>query len=191
MAKFYFSDPHYGHKSILSFDRRPWFDLASMEDDMIAIWNSRVTKNDEVYIIGDFCWLGVNVWRCILPKLNGKKFLIKGNHDPEHLPEDIIKMFGQRPSAYKEVKDGNYQVLMSHYPLISYRHDSDPNVVMLYGHVHDTVEFEAAKEAVKKYKEVCNNKGYPYQGKLYNVWCGFFDWGPATLDEILNSSKTH
>lgn len=187
--KYYIADTHFQHKNILRFDNRPWYDLSAMEDDMIALWNERVKKDDDVYILGDFCWGSAEHWRRLLPKLRGKKHLILGNHDLSKIPADISRMFEGRPTGYLEIKDGEYNVILSHYPLISYKHDIDPKSIMLHGHVHNTVEAKALKEAVELYKKSCLENDYAYKGRLYNIWCGFYGWAPATLTEILLRNK--
>ena len=189
--KFYISDTHFGHFNILRFDERPWTTVESMEEDMITRWNAKVKKSDEVYIIGDFCWRTADDWRRILRKLNGKKFLIRGNHDLNQIPADIRGMFAGPVQHIKEVRDGDKTVILCHYPLLSYKHDLDPNVVMLYGHVHTTMEFEAIKKAIETTKQVNHSCGYDYKGNLYNCWCGFLDYTPATLEEIMNNPLTH
>lgn len=184
---FYISDLHFGHGNILKFDGRPWFNTQEMEEDLIARWNAKVSKSDHVFILGDFCWGLADMWRRILPKLNGFKHLIKGNHDLVKMPADIRKMFAS-VSDYKEVKDNGRLICMSHYPMLAYKHDSDPNTYMLYGHVHNTFEYRAMLAAIGAYKDLVfkETKGtFPYQGNLYNCWGGFFNWTPATLDEII------
>jgi len=184
---YYIADAHFCHVNILKYDSRPWDDVDSMESDMIALWNGKVTDSDDIYILGDFCWGSSENWRRILPQLKGKKHLIKGNHDLRKFPEDILGFFEEEPVPCMEIKDGEHNVIMCHYPMISYRHDSKPDTVMLYGHVHTTPEFYAVAESVKKMRECCVASGFDYQGQLYNCWCGFFGWAPASLDEILNN----
>jgi len=94
-------------------------------------------------------------------------------------------------SPYMEIKDEGRVVLMSHYPMIVYKHDVNSNVYMLYGHVHSTHEFDAIKEAVKTMKAFYSDSDYSYQGNLFYCWCGFSDYAPATLDEIINNRLTH
>ena len=166
---YYIADTHFCHAKALSYDGRPWDDIDAMESDMIGRWNRKVGAKDDVYIIGDFCFGHAENWRRILPQLNGRKHLIKGNHDLRRYPDDILEMLAD--------------------PMISYHNDSDPQTLMFYGHVHTTIEFGAVKDAVTAMKERCRAEGFDYQGKLYNCWCGFFDWAPATLEEVLKSSQ--
>ena len=57
-----------------------------MEDRMVKNWNSVVSKNDTVYILGDFCWSKDDEeWIRILDRLTGNKVLIKGNHDKKNM----------------------------------------------------------------------------------------------------------
>lgn len=50
--KLYISDLHIGHKNILNFDNRPFFNLTDMKETIIDNWNSVVGKNDSVYVLG-------------------------------------------------------------------------------------------------------------------------------------------
>lgn len=54
--KYYISDLHIGHKNILSFDNRPFFDLEDMKQTIIRNWNSVVSAHDDVYVLGDMFW---------------------------------------------------------------------------------------------------------------------------------------
>ena len=180
MPKLYISDCHFRHANVLKFDNRPWDNIMEMERDMIQRWNEKVDRSDDVYILGDFCWGTAKDWRMILPQLKGHKHLIKGNHDLKQIPGDI--RFAS-VSEYKEVGDSGYRVCMSHYPMLCYRHDNNPRAIMLYGHVHQTKEAELIDLAVKTFKD--NAGDYTYQGRLYNAFCGLYDWAPATLEEII------
>ena len=53
------------------------------EDELhhIALWNSVVGKDDFVLYVGDFCDGGISDLEELSKKLNGRKVLIKGNHD--------------------------------------------------------------------------------------------------------------
>lgn len=67
---------------------RPWDNTDEMDEALIENWNKVVTPEDEVYVLGD-----VTMNRKALPTIgrcNGRKHLIKGNHDvcriEEYLP---------------------------------------------------------------------------------------------------------
>lgn len=76
------SDPHFGHKNIADYEplRGIWKDLgySSMEDMIIKKHNEVVKPDDSVLFLGDFSWDNPQNW---IHKLNGKKYLILGNHD--------------------------------------------------------------------------------------------------------------
>lgn len=86
MKTFLISDTHFGHANILTFkDKdgkpiRPFQSLEQMNETMIDNWNRVVSPVDKVYHLGDVLftkkWLDL-----IMPRLNGTKVLIKGNHD--------------------------------------------------------------------------------------------------------------
>lgn len=77
--KFYTSDLHIGHKNILKFDNRPFFNLEEMKETIINNWNGVVSDNDNVYVLGDMFWNNSEIAE-VMSKLKGNKFLIKGNH---------------------------------------------------------------------------------------------------------------
>ena len=53
-----------------------------MNENLIRNWNSCVNISDEIYILGDFMFKGKSSEvNNIIKRLNGKKYLIKGNHD--------------------------------------------------------------------------------------------------------------
>ena len=86
MRTFLISDTHFGHGNILTFLNsdgskvRNFSSLEEMNETMIERWNKQVTPQDKVYHLGDVLftkkWLDL-----IMPRLNGTKVLIKGNHD--------------------------------------------------------------------------------------------------------------
>ena len=54
--KFYISDLHLGHNNIIRLDNRPFKNMTEMETTIINNWNSVVSDNDQVYILGDMFW---------------------------------------------------------------------------------------------------------------------------------------
>ena len=93
---------HFGHCNIIKFTDnegnriRPFDSVEQMDELMIENWNSVVGEKDRIYMMGDFC---INRrYISTAEKLNGRKVLLKGNHDifklKDYLPyfDDIRAM---------------------------------------------------------------------------------------------------
>lgn len=101
-----------------------------MDKELICRWNNAVNKEDDVYVLGDFG--AEEKEEFILNQLNGKKYLIKGNHDVK--PNQYYRDFG-----FEEVYDHPIIIkdfwILSHEPLYVNRNMPYAN---LFGHVHDS-----------------------------------------------------
>ena len=63
MKIFYIGDLHFGHNNIIKYDDRPFLNVQEMDMSLINNWNSVVTDEDKVIILGDFTMSGdVNYW---------------------------------------------------------------------------------------------------------------------------------
>lgn len=179
--KFYISDlhQHFGHKNILTFDNRPFFTLAEMEQTIISNWNNRVEKNDEVYILGDMFWHNYEAPR-ILSELKGRKYLILGNHD--RVNAEMAKHFVWCNKRLEVIKDEGQKVVLCHFPIAHWDGQMHtPQTIHLYGHIHqgrDARTFEQYGKMLEK--EI----GMTF--KAANVGCmvDYMDYTPRTLEEI-------
>ena len=85
--KRYISDQHfYDDDVMLQLDHRPFRNVEDMNECMIRRWNDTVKSDDEIYVIGDmFSWSGTGrdpeKLNAVLHRLNGRIYLIIGNHD--------------------------------------------------------------------------------------------------------------
>lgn len=130
---FFISDTHFGHANMLNFlnydgtRTRPFNSIEEVDELMIQNWNEMVKKEDKIYHLGDVAF-GQSFDK-VMPRLNGIKVLIKGNHDRLQI--------GKYAKYFKDVRgtchiDGNY--LLSHYPI---HPDSKGRFVRgLHGHIH-------------------------------------------------------
>lgn len=91
------SDHHFNHENIIGYCDRPFQNVRDMERFLIERHNSVVGKDDDVLFLGDFMWgrktQADDVFpemKRILRELNGRKFLIRGNHDYFY-PEMYLK----------------------------------------------------------------------------------------------------
>ena len=79
------ADPEFDHGNIIHLSHRPFKSLDDMNAQMIERWNSKVSPNDTIYIVGDFAYKDEFGFA---KQLNGNKFLIPGNHD--HLRKEKV-----------------------------------------------------------------------------------------------------
>lgn len=135
---FFTSDTHFGHKNIIKLCNRPFSSVEEMNEKLIENWNSVVSENDTVFHLGDFAFGGSSMWNDVLSRLNGKIYLILGNHDRKNMRQGCIDKFvSVLPQMQIEI--GNRSVYLNHYPFLcyggTYRNDEDA-VWQLFGHVH-------------------------------------------------------
>jgi len=177
---YYISDMHFGHENVLRFDGRPFPDTDVMDKVLITNWNERVTAEDTVYVLGDAFWKNEEDSIRIMQRLNGHKRLICGNHDRIH---GRLRLYWVSIEQYAEINDCNRLVILSHYPIMFYK-SQHYGAVMLYGHVHNTREWQL----VEKWKQEQWNMGIPC--KLINVGCmmPYMGYTPRTLDELLETN---
>lgn len=184
MANYYISDLHIGHENILSFDSRPFADTKEMYSVLLTNWNRRITAEDTVYILGDFIWAKGNEWPEYVRAFNGNKVLIRGNHDPKGFSPETRELF-QDVRDYMELTDNERHVVLCHYPIPFFHADFWPEVFMLYGHVHNTLEYKYLKKL--RAEILANAKGNAPNGNFINVGCmmPYMDYTPRTLEEII------
>ena len=189
----YIADLHFGHQNILALDKRPFASLDEMHEALIDRWNGVVKPGDTTYILGDFCWGKAPMWNDLLPRLNGNKVLILGNHDLKEMKADLRREF-QDVKAYKEITDGGRKVILCHYPILFYKRDYSEKVYMLHGHIHMTSEevmLEQFKRKVRLFTK--ENEGLGPKAQIYNVGCmmPYIDYAPRTLDEIIEGGDEY
>lgn len=130
---FVIADTHFDHANIIKYCNRPYRGLVEMNEDLIKRWNSVVSNKDVVYILGDFSF-GKEAAIKFTPRLNGTKYLIKGNHDT--YPNQFY-----RDCGFKEVYDKPILFdfcLLSHEPL---QLSETTPYFNFYGHVHNDEKY--------------------------------------------------
>ena len=174
---FFTSDTHFGHRGILDFCDRKYNSVEEMNEGLISNWNSVVKKEDFVFHLGDFAFGGSELWVNTLKRLNGNIVLIKGNHDAKNYRETFDKFFVYTANELF-ITVGEQQILLNHYPLLTYAGIYRQNPVwQLFGHVHTckTKKFNKGKDFERlKYL-------LPTQ---YDVGCDFNDCTPVSFDKI-------
>jgi len=135
--KFFISDTHFTHRKIITFANdkgvrlRPFDTIEEMDELIVNNWNSVVRPQDTTYLHGDVVWNRKAL--PILDRLNGKKVLIKGNHD-------IFQLKYYTP-YFKDIRAYNilpeHGIISSHIPI----HPSCMNrwKLNVHGHLHDEI----------------------------------------------------
>lgn len=117
MKTFLISDLHLGHGGVYKFTHqnsnqriRPWADNAEEGDKILMErWNSVVSSSDKVYVLGDVCISRKSISK--LKDFNGRKILVRGNHD-------IYKLSDYTP--YFDDVRGSHKLddfILSHIPI--------------------------------------------------------------------------
>ena len=193
--RYYISDCHFGHTNIITkMDKRKFVSVEEMDEFMIDKWNQKVRRNDEVIILGDFGFINGEKANYLLNSLNGKKYLIRGNHDRCFLDDKSFNMRNfEWIKDYAELNDNKRVVVLSHYPIIfyngQYRRNSEgnPNRYMLYGHLHNTLDEQLMNQYICETRKAFHvspsgEKEY-VPCNMINTFCMFSDYTPLTLDE--------
>jgi calcineurin-like phosphoesterase family protein len=137
---FFIADLHLGHLGLLSERMgrlRPYKTLEAMHTDMVERWNKTVTDQDTVYVVGDVSFKKSAL--ALLNDMNGKKVLIRGNHDTYTLNE-YAKYFYDIKGSY-ELRSvtfpSNKNIILTHIPV----HPScvDRYELNVHGHLHTHV----------------------------------------------------
>lgn len=177
---YFTSDLHFYHKNIIKYSPsfRDFKDTDEMNEKLIELWNSVVTPEDTVYNLGDLS-MAANTKKVIevAKRLNGKHFLILGNHDypiksekeklMEMTKDDGNKLF-EDIRDYKFLTFPGVQIALSHYPMAGWENQQH-GAVMLHGHLHDYIT--------------------NVKGKILNV--GFDLYGKLlSLDDVIELTKS-
>ncbi len=189
---YYISDYHFYNEQFVSW--RGFRTVEEMNNSMAARWNSRVTDEDLVVLLGDFSHGTGAQTNCLLQSLNGRKLLLVGNHDPYLEDPAFDRSLLEEIVSYKEMQDGEHRLVLSHYPLLcyngQYREVSHPEqkTWMLYGHVHHSFDETMINEYLNRAKTLkrrleghAEPAGIPCN--LINCFCRFSDYVPLSLAE--------
>lgn len=151
---FIIADTHFGHANILKYEPERKSVLGNHPDHrMMELWNETVSPTDTVFHLGDFAFKSeaVHTWA---KKLNGVKYLLRGNHDkgPQTYLDSgftgVIDFPIKDEPAYHIADVDGIRILFSHYPIVSDGYDDtrwqylskvfdqERCHINIHGHVH-------------------------------------------------------
>lgn len=124
-----------------------------------------------------------------LEAFSGNKVLIRRNHDPKEFSK-TTRSFFQDVKDYKEIRDGDKGVILSHYPIPFHKQGYDENTWMLYGHVHVTKEYDYLQKLQANVRAAWKQHGDPHDN-FVNVSCmmPWMDYTPRTLENIVSKAN--
>lgn len=80
-VRWFTSDLHLGHVNVIAYTGRPFPDVGVMDAALVALWNTVVAPDDEVWVLGDLAMGRIDESLPIASHLLGRKHLVLGNHD--------------------------------------------------------------------------------------------------------------
>lgn len=163
MSRTWFTaDLHLGHANIIKFCQRPFL---SPEEELLALEDSRgkwrisqatlarhdegilnainqeVQEFDTLWILGDFCWGGVEAAQKYRSRILCKNVnLVWGNHDPAGIGDCFQHVCDQTLIIVS-----GQDIFLNHYPMRSWER-SFHGSWQLYGHVHGRLAKDDANQ---------------------------------------------
>lgn len=130
---FFIADTHFGDENVINYENRPFKNISEMDNAIIKNWNSVVSNEDRIFVLGDFSFYDINKTKEIGKALNGIKILVLGNHDTYSI-DDYIECSFEEVIQYPIILDEFW--MLSHEPLYINKNMPYANI---YGHVHGNI----------------------------------------------------
>ena len=173
MSIFITSDLHFGHDREFIWGARGYADVNEMNIKQLEKFNSVVTDEDEVWILGDSLLGDAEEGLKYLKQLKGKIHICLGNHDTANR-EKMFKDLGWDVQLCARLKYKKLNFYLSHYPTITHNLEEKEIwqvVINLFGHTHQTTNF------------------YHDDPWMYHVGVDSHDGYPISLDQIILDVK--
>jgi calcineurin-like phosphoesterase family protein len=147
------SDLHFGHAGAIKYCNRPFETVEQMNAELVRRWNFLVHPDHTIYVLGDLALCRYRDFAPIGEKLNGKKILIRGNHDSYSVGQ--YERCGFQVYEELKMKFAGSTVRLSHFPyalpwwkrpwaykselrFMDRRPPRIPGEILLHGHTHGT-----------------------------------------------------
>ena len=129
---YFISDTHFNHTNVIKYCNRPFSSIEEMNKKIINNWNNRVSKVDKVFFLGDFCLGKREDIEFFAKQLNGRKILIKGNHERGnnklYLDAGFVQVYNYPIVYYNAL---GKKVILSHKPF-----EKLDEFINIHGHIH-------------------------------------------------------
>lgn len=173
---YFTSDLHIAHDKDFIWKARGFSSIEEHDTEILKRWNSTVTPDDTVYILGDLCMGGnEKEWDRIYKNLNGEKKFICGNHDTLNKMNKYFfdyNMTGLGLAAiYRYSKKKKFY--LCHYPTFVNNHELEKFFWCFSGHTHSTNPFQFGEHCV------------------YNVAMDAHNCAPVSIEQIIKEIEKY
>ena len=176
------SDLHFNHDREFVWKVRGFESVEEMNEVIVEKWNTVVSKDDDVYVLGDLCLGGGDVSvlaanKVLIESLNGKLHIIRGNHDTD----PRVRMYETCANVVDIVKWADmlkyrgYHFYLSHFPTLTGNLEKESLkqcTCNLFGHTHQADNF---------------HMDMPF---MYHVGVDSHNCYPVALDDIIEEMKS-
>lgn len=131
MKTYFIADTHFGHTNIIKYCNRPFSNVEEMNEELIKYWNSVVNEDDIVYHLGDFAFKNGDITN-LVSKLNGKIYLIRGNHDDKSI--NYYNAHGLEVIPTRTLIEDK-KIILSHRSIPD--RDIPAGFINVHGHIHN------------------------------------------------------
>lgn len=142
---FFTSDTHFCHSKPFLYEPRGFKNAEENCQEIVKRWNSIITDEDEVYLLGDIMLEDNERATEYFSQLKGNIHIILGNHDSQNrqeLYETFSNVVDIKYADVIKIKKQHYY--LSHYPTFCSNYDDKPyhnHLINLYGHTHQQTNF--------------------------------------------------
>ena len=166
MSIFLTSNQQFGRPNSIKIYGREFNSVDEMNSHLIKQWNSVVSSDDSVYVLGNFAWDPATCEK-MLEKLNGKIYFLDGEHDSAI--NDVLRVHGNAGLNHLTKVDSIYNfeeldVVMSYWPLGEWNNKK--------GSTMSCIGFP------------CREYSTNHKKKIINVSCDFWDHKPVCIDKL-------
>jgi calcineurin-like phosphoesterase family protein len=184
------SDTHFRHANIIKYCDRPFANVEEMDEGLILRWNACVHPADVIYHLGD---VGFNYGSLfhIVPRLNGQKYLVLGNHDWSAVRMEALGfacLTHRRNELHTQIINDR-KFVMAHRPRDLPTYDPkkfgkwDSNRVVLCGHEHNNAPM---------FIRWVRDKGDVARPVMaLNLSCEHTNYAPISLERVIEAYDAH
>ena len=152
------SDLHLFHDRDFIYGPRGFETVYEHAEKVLENWNKLITKEDDVYILGDLMLNDNKLGYKFLSQLNGNLHIVYGNHDTDtriaiyNDLHNVVEMCGYATM----LKYGKWNFYLSHFPTKTANYDDSKkhigkNLWNLCGHVHTKDKFLEMRQGLMSY----------------------------------------